>query len=64
MNATIVINLLIFSGRQTQTATAEKSHSNATCWLCVISSEPFEGAFDNTYKGRTTVWFLKNIKIH
>ena len=24
-------------------------------WLCVISSEPFEGAFDDTYKGRTIV---------
>ena len=24
-------------------------------WLCVISSEPFEEAFDNTYRGHTTV---------
>ena len=42
-------------------------------WLCVISSEPFEEAFDNTYRGRTTavhckradwVLFLKNAKIY
>ena len=42
-------------------------------WLCVISSEPFEEAFDNTYRGRTTavhckradwVFFLLNVKIY